>query len=906
MTVKTFLILMTGMLLPIGANAQSYPVPGGNTIVFTGNWPAADLQTVLTAAQQLWPAMQTGAQPTGSQWTVAYQAQTPSSDPCKNTSSLNGQIDVPGVAQQMSLAMFTVCQFSTTDLAGAFTEGQARAKAFLALRALARAGTAGVAPMTSLAAMPGNLSQRYFAAGGSTSFAGNGGSPEAIACVFELFAAKLGGISPTLAPLDAAWAQVTIPASFTGRADQFMPLFLSAADALVGTIAGRNPSTWLQNLPAAFSLDSSQRVALGFPAAGDPTDGVWMQAYWLGAISGWNQSQTVVNPTTALVLLKQSQGGVTSWSGTRTARFRILDAAGATELYASNLEVSSGSGTLSIPPAVVAGLADGAYPAETCVLQDDGASCDPQLDQFQPILIDQSGWTTGKLVVIANGPGYSTLNKAALSLAPGQTYNLTARPGAVAIGGLPASYAEVALSDGAATRKFPWVPDVPGGNIWTWTPFEDPNVLSILDAATFQPSLLGSGYQVSPNTWYALATVGGTPGEPDFTTPGGDGAFPTQACADEYGNTTAVFSSGTQTWNANTNYCSWGQINILAPSTLPAGETVSLQIYRNGTASNVLQTVVSAAEPSIFIADAGLQLGTVVFAVGSQAGSVVAPDLPAHVGDALSVYYTGCGPLSEALPAGQPAPMDHLIYATLPATVTIGDALAQNLFNGLAPGYAGLCQFNIVVPVPVSGTTSPANTIMTSPMVLSVNNQAANELVLPIVFEPNGSYLGNPNATVTVIQYGDYQCPYCEAFFQNTWPQLKAEYVDTGKIRFSFQDYAFLGPDSTTAAMAAHCAGDQYRFWQYHDYLYLHQGGENSGWASVANQKQFAAQLGLNTDQFDQCLDSGKYLQEVQTEIATGRSQGVTAVPTFFVNGTKIVGAQPLADFETVINAALQ
>ena len=77
MTVKTFLILMTGMLLPIGANAQSYPVPGGNTIVFTGNWPAADLQTVLTAAQQLWPAMQTGAQPTGSQWTVAYQAQAP-------------------------------------------------------------------------------------------------------------------------------------------------------------------------------------------------------------------------------------------------------------------------------------------------------------------------------------------------------------------------------------------------------------------------------------------------------------------------------------------------------------------------------------------------------------------------------------------------------------------------------------------------------------------------------------------------------------------------------------------------------------------------------------------------------------------------------------------------------------
>src|SRR5208283_2571153 len=106
-------------------------------------------------------------------------------------------------------------------------------------------------------------------------------------------------------------------------------------------------------------------------------------------------------------------------------------------------------------------------------------------------------------------------------LAAGQTYSLTSRPGAVAVGGLLASYAEVALSDGTATRRFPWVPDVPGGNIWTWTPFEDPNALSILDAATFQPSLIGSVSRVSPNTWYALETVGGTPGEPDLTTPGG-------------------------------------------------------------------------------------------------------------------------------------------------------------------------------------------------------------------------------------------------------------------------------------------------------------------------------------------------------------------------------------------------
>jgi len=902
---RNICLALAAVFLPIVGNTQTFPLAGGSTIQFTGNWPTGEIQAVLTPAQQLWPAMQAVAQSTGSQWTVAYQSQTPSSDPCHNASQLNGQLDLPELAHQMSLAMFTVCQFSSTDLAGGLTEGQARAKAFLALRALARSGGAGVAPMTSLAAFSSNSSQRYFAAGGALSFLANGGNSAAIAPVFELFAAKLGGNSPTLAPLDAAWTKVAVPSSFTGRADQFMPLFFSAADQLLGKIASRNASTWLQSPPAAFALDSSQRTALGWPIAGDPTDGLWMETYWWGAIPGWNQSPTVVNPASAQVLLKQRQSGVNNTGATATAKLRILDVTGATELYTGNLSISSGSGTMSLPAATTAGLADGAYLAETCLPNADGQSCNPQLDLYQHILIDHSGWTAGKLVVIANGPVYSSLNHATLSLAPGQAYSLTAVPGAVAIGGLPASYAEVALTDGAATRKFPWVPDVPAGNIWTWTPFEDPSLLSVLNAATFQPSLSGTTYQVTPNAWYTLSTVGASPGDADFAQPGANGGFPTQACDNEYGSTTIVFSSGGQTWNALTNYCSWGQVNILTPATLPAGATVSVQVNRNGTISNLLSAAVSAAQPAIFMEDTSRQLGAVVFAAGPQAGSLVTPELPAHVGDVLSIYYTGCGPLSENLPPGQAAPTDHLIYATLPATVTIGDAPALAPFNGLAPGYSGLCQLNFAVPAPVSGTTSPATTVMISSLMLSINGQNANQLVLPVVFEPNGSYLGDPNATITVIQYGDYQCPFCLAFFENTWPQLKSEYVDTGKIRFSFQDEAFLGPDSTTAAMAALCAGDQYRFWQYHDYLYAHQGGENSGWASAANQKKFAADMGLNTDQFDQCLDSQKYAQEVQNERASAEQQGVTAVPTFLINSQKIVGAQPIADFELVINALL-
>ena len=188
---------------------------------------------------------------------------------------------------------------------------------------------------------------------------------------------------------------------------------------------------------------------------------------------------------------------------------------------------------------------------------------------------------------------------------------------------------------------------------------------------------------------------------------------------------------------------------------------------------------------------------------------------------------------------------------------------------------------------------------------LTMAGEDANQLILPIVFELNGSYLGNPDAKVTMLQFGDYQCPFCDAFFRDTWPRLKLEYVDTGKVKFQFQDFAFLGSDSTTSAMAAHCAGDQYRFWHYHDYLYAHQGNENNGWGSPDHQKQFAAIMGLNTDQFSQCLDSGKYLSQVQSENADARSRSINSVSTFLINGAIVVGAQPLAVFEQTINDAL-
>jgi protein-disulfide isomerase len=175
-----------------------------------------------------------------------------------------------------------------------------------------------------------------------------------------------------------------------------------------------------------------------------------------------------------------------------------------------------------------------------------------------------------------------------------------------------------------------------------------------------------------------------------------------------------------------------------------------------------------------------------------------------------------------------------------------------------------------------------------------------------IVLKPNTPYLGRSNAKVTVVEYADYQCPYCERWYSSVMPDLKTKYISTGKIKFVYRDFAFLGPDSNTAAEASHCAADQNKFWQYHDYLFSHQGQEGSSWATADHQKEFAQAVGLNTALFNSCLDGGKYKQEVLDETAAGRTYGVSGTPTVFVNGTAIVGAQPTATFTDAIDAALK
>jgi protein-disulfide isomerase len=166
--------------------------------------------------------------------------------------------------------------------------------------------------------------------------------------------------------------------------------------------------------------------------------------------------------------------------------------------------------------------------------------------------------------------------------------------------------------------------------------------------------------------------------------------------------------------------------------------------------------------------------------------------------------------------------------------------------------------------------------------------------------------IGAKDAPVVALEYADFQCPYCKQFADGPELQLKKDYVDTGKVRFVFRHLAFIGDESFGAAEAAECANEQGRFWEYHDTLFAKQGAENSGAFSQVNLKRFAADLGLDTPSFNQCLDSGKYRSKVGQEVDSASQLGVTSTPTLFVNGQFVKNGSDYVTLQKAIIAALR
>ena len=163
--------------------------------------------------------------------------------------------------------------------------------------------------------------------------------------------------------------------------------------------------------------------------------------------------------------------------------------------------------------------------------------------------------------------------------------------------------------------------------------------------------------------------------------------------------------------------------------------------------------------------------------------------------------------------------------------------------------------------------------------------------------------LGDKNAKLTIVEFSDFQCPFCGRFRTQTFDQIKKEYIDTGKVKFVFRDFPLssIHPYAQKASEASECADEQGKFWPMHDKLFNEgvQGG-------VESFKKYAKDLGLDTGKFNKCLDSGEMAGEIRKDLADGGRYGVSGTPGFFINGVKVVGAQPFQVFEQVIEAELK
>ena len=186
--------------------------------------------------------------------------------------------------------------------------------------------------------------------------------------------------------------------------------------------------------------------------------------------------------------------------------------------------------------------------------------------------------------------------------------------------------------------------------------------------------------------------------------------------------------------------------------------------------------------------------------------------------------------------------------------------------------------------------------------------------ITPRVFNSpvNMNTVGNPDAPVKVDVWEDFQCPACKTYSEQIEPQIIKDYVDTGKVFYTFHHYPFLDSQVTTkesnqAASASMCAGAQNRFWDYHDILFANWDGENQGAFSDKRLVAFAESLGLVMKEFNTCFDQKQFKTDIDKDYNDGVDQGVSGTPSVFVNGLQITpGFIPgYAELTEAINEAL-
>lgn len=248
---------------------------------------------------------------------------------------------------------------------------------------------------------------------------------------------------------------------------------------------------------------------------------------------------------------------------------------------------------------------------------------------------------------------------------------------------------------------------------------------------------------------------------------------------------------------------------------------------------------------------------------------------------------------------------------------------AHHSHNG---GSANLLPYSILIAALILGGSMvwSANTLSSALADLDITTTTGGTTVPPAVvpdttnptpttinvsdLEGDSAVLGNADAPVTIVEFSDFQCPFCQRFFTDAYPQIKSQYVDTGKVKIIFKHFPLsFHPNAQKAGEASECArtlGGDAKFWMMHDKLFQNQSA-----LEVTNLKQYAKDIGLNESQFNACLDNGDTAAKVQADYSLGTSIGVSGTPSFVIgsgdNGTPLVGALPFASFKTAIDAAL-
>jgi protein-disulfide isomerase len=198
---------------------------------------------------------------------------------------------------------------------------------------------------------------------------------------------------------------------------------------------------------------------------------------------------------------------------------------------------------------------------------------------------------------------------------------------------------------------------------------------------------------------------------------------------------------------------------------------------------------------------------------------------------------------------------------------------------------------------PVESRPTESGGVSSAPDVAAAEPTSIPRFDIPLDDDPR---LGPDGAEITIVEFSDFECPYCRSFHNETFKRLMETYE--GRIQFVYRDFPLtsIHPDAFSAAEAANCALEQDAFWDYHDLLF-------SGELGLGQEaySSYASQLGLDVGAFEQCLTEGKYTAEVQADYDYAAELGIRSTPTFFINGLPLVGAQPYEVFSQVIDKEL-